>query len=257
MSRKQSLYLSMGSMFVFVTLYLLTSTGIIGFNPVGEAGSYGAPLVVPEAYAFTIWAPIYLFLIAFPIFQLLKKQEADKSWNEIRVWYSFNVIANGLWLVFASYDWQIGTLLLIVFMLISLFKINGLLLKLKSNGAKVNFWFERIGFSLYFGWITLATALNVSTALKFYQWQGFGISEVSWSLLILSVAALIAAATFWKYRDTAYALVVVWAFTALIVKHLNFEVLIAYLSMAIVTLFIGLILTNEVKTLKARSVNDV
>lgn len=250
MSRKSSIYLSICSMVILIVLYVLTASGWLGGIPVGEEGSYGAPLVIPESYAFTIWIPIYLFLIIFPFYQLFKKQEDHTASTQIRVWYSLNVIANGIWLVLASHEWLLGTVLVIIFMLISLIKINELLLNIKSNGTKINFWFEQIGFSLYFGWITLATVLNISAALKYYQWEGFGISDVSWSLIILPIAALIATFTFRKYRDVGYALVIIWAFIAIIIKHLDANFSIAFLSIAIVASFIGLIFTEKMKMLR-------
>ena len=69
-------------MLVMLVLYILTSAGILGIRPVGEEGSYGSPLIVPESYAFTIWAPIYLFLVAFPFYQLLKKSMLNCPFRE-------------------------------------------------------------------------------------------------------------------------------------------------------------------------------
>ena len=257
MSRKMSIYLSILSMSIFLSLYILTTIGIIGFRPVGEEGSFGAPLVIPESYAFAIWGPIYLFLTIFPLYQLFKRNEKHPSWSQVRFWYSTNVIANGLWLVGASYDWLWFTLALIVFMLVSLIKINTLLLKIKSEEDEVSFWFERVGFSVYFGWITLATALNVSAALKFYNWDGLGISEVAWSIIVLTVAASIAAFTYWKYRDTSYALVIIWAFIALIIKHLDSSIKIVYLSILVVVVFTILILIGSSKKFKKVFANGI
>ena len=241
MSHRNTLLISFGGLIILLILYTLTTLGYMGDNPVGNTGNYIEPLVVPAGYAFSVWGPIYLALIAFPIFQWFQRQKGHELWKEIRLWYAFNVVCNGLWLVFASYDWQWTTVAIIIFMLYSLYKINALLTQIKTDGGEVNFWAERLGFSMYFAWITLATALNISSALSFYAWSGWGISELVWAVVILSVAAGITAAVFWKYKDLAYAAVVIWAFAALIVKHLDSQPVLLWLSAAVIVLFVALI----------------
>lgn len=218
-------------------LYFLTAFGMMGDNPVGQTATYEDPLLVPAPYAFAIWSVIYTGLIAFPIYQLVKKKSDHELWKSVRVWFALNVVANGLWLVFASYNWLWMCLAVIVFMLISLYKINELLIQIKAEGASVNFWGERLVFSLYFAWITLATALNVSAALSFYEWDGFGISDVNWTIIIIPIVALIAGTVVWKYKDIGYAAVVIWAFVALIVKHWEVYPILAYMSIGVVVLF--------------------
>lgn len=225
--------------------YALTNLGFMGPNPVGTTSTDTAPLIVPAGYAFAIWGPIYLGLIAFPIYQLVTNRENHPNWTPLRGWYAANVVANGLWLIAASFDWQWVTVGIIVFMLISLFRINQLLHGIEADGAARNYWLERLVFSLYFAWITLATVLNVASALHFYDWNGFGISEVNWTVMMIFVAALIAGFTSWRFRDAPYAGVVVWAFVALTLKHWNGAEGpgtqgLAYLSLAVVVFFTGL-----------------
>ncbi len=218
---------------------------MLGHNPVGRTDSYNEPLVVPAGYAFSIWGLIYTGLIVFPIYQLIKRKERHELWKKVRIWFSLNVVANGLWLVFASYDWLWTTVLVILFLLVSLFKINELLIRIKSEGEKVNFWTERLVFSLYYAWITLATALNISAALNYYQWDGFNISDITWSLIVLTVTAVIAGLVFWKYRDTVFAGVVIWAFFALVVKHIEQHPTLAYFSIVVIVAFLVLMLVRR------------
>ena len=245
MSHRNTLFLSFGGLIILIILYTLTTLGLMGDNPVGNTGNYNDPLAVPAGYAFSIWGAIYLALIAFPIFQWFNRQDAHERWKEVRLWYAFNVVCNGLWLVFASYDWQWTTVAIMIFMLYSLFKINELLIQIRVEGGEVNFWAEKLGFSLYFAWITLATALNITSALSFYEWNGWGISELNWALTILFVAAGIAAAVFWKYKDVAYASVVIWAFAAVIVKHMDTYPGLVWLSVGVIALFVVLIVISQ------------
>jgi hypothetical protein len=252
MQYKSSIYLSLGALTIMALLYYLSNFGYLGDSPVGRTSVDTEPLIIPAGYAFSIWGIIYLGLIIFPIYQLIKKRTDSVLWHQLRIWFSLNVVANGLWLAFASYNWLWMTLGVIVFMLISLYKINELLIRINDSNAELDYWPERFVFSVYFGWVTLATVLNISAALNYYEWNGWGISEITWSLIIIPIAALITGAVVWKYRDIPYAGVVVWAFTALAVKQWGNIPILAYLSIAVIVIFLILIFARgrrpEVKT---------
>lgn len=219
MSHRTSQYLALGATIVMFVLQYLAAQQFFGPNPVGQTSTDTNPLIVPAGYAFSIWGPIYLGLLVFPIFQLIKNRNDHDGWINFRQLFAANAILNGLWLVCASYDWLWLSVGVIVLMLVTLFRINKLLIRISAEGGKVNFWAERLVFSLYFAWITLATVLNVASALGFYGWDGFGLSEVNWTLVIGAVAIVITSFTALKFRDFIYPLVVVWAFVALGVRH--------------------------------------
>ncbi|PHI20143.1 hypothetical protein CEQ90_09340 [Lewinellaceae bacterium SD302] len=237
MNHNSSRLLALGSLGILIALYTATNLGWFGPNQIGQSSQDTAPIVVPAGYAFAIWGPIYLGLLVFPVFQLIKKRNEDDRWIPLRQWYAANVVANGLWLVAASYDWLWTTVAIIIFMLYSLFRINKLARAIRTAGAPFNYWTEQLVFSLYFAWVTLATALNVTTALYFYEWDGFGISSMTWAVTILTIAALITGFVANKYRDAAYAAVVVWAFCALVVRHWGEMELLAYFSLIVAVIF--------------------
>ncbi len=244
-----SILFSLGAMLIMMGMYYLTQAGLMGSNPVGQSSNFESPLIVPAGYAFAIWSIIYIGIIAFPIYQFFIRREGHPLWKQVHVWYALNVICNGLWLICASYDWQLICLGVIAIMLLTLYKINELLIAIDKEYPDLNYWLERMVFSIYFAWITLATALNVSTVLAFYKWDGWGISELTWAIIILPVVSLVAGTVFWKYRDAAYASVVVWAFIALIVKHINDSMILTGISGAVVVIFLGLIFTKSRKVL--------
>lgn len=238
---KSSILLSFLSVGIMFLLYGLTQAKFFGDNPVGQGGNFNTPLIVPEPYAFAIWGLIYTGILIFPIYQWFKRQDGHPVWKQMHVWFSVNVVANGLWLVAASLDWLIVSVLIIVFMLMTLYQINQLLNKISQTQGALSYWPEKFVFSVYFGWITLASALNITAALLFYKWEGFGLGDIPWSITILIVAALIAGIVSWKYKDVAYAGVVVWAFIALVVKHMSTNPILGYLSIAVVLIYFILI----------------
>ncbi len=248
-SLKPALLRSIAAVVIMYILYALTALGYMGDNPVGQGSSYDRPLIVPAGYAFSIWSIIYLGITAFPIYQWFNRQEGHPLWKKVHTWFAINVVANGLWLVFASYDWLWLSLIVISLMLVTLYQINELMILLHESDVIINYWLERVVMSVYFGWITLATALNVSAALSFYQWDGWGISEEIWAMTILPVAALIAGLVFKKYRDAAYACVVVWAFVALVIRHMENQQILTVISGTVAAIFIGLIAFRSKKVL--------
>ena len=237
MNHRNSRYLALGGLATLAILYTLNSLGYLGPNPIGSTSRATAPLIVPLGYAFAIWGPIYLGLLVFPIYQEIKKRNEHPEWIELRQWYAANVVANGVWLALASYDLVWSTVVVIVFMLISLLRINVLLDRIRAAGGPVNFWAEVLVFRMYFAWITLATVLNVASDLKFTGWGGGAFGEVSWTIIMVCVAAAIAAFTAFRLRSAPYALVVTWAFVALALKHDGSLPTLAYLATAVAVIF--------------------
>lgn len=248
-SHPTSVLISFAALAVMIIFYGLTTVGMMGPNPVGQTGNYVEPLIIPEGYAFSIWGLIYLGLLVFPVYQLFRKDRNSRDWIEIRLWYSANVVANGVWLVCASYNWLWLSVIVIIFMLVSLYQIRRLFVQLAKDSNKLNYWTEQLVFSMYFAWITLATVLNVSSALNYYNWNGFGISDEQWTLIMLTAAAAITISVFWKFRDIAFGLVVIWAYVAVIVRHWTDYPAIAYLCLAVVLVFI----TNIFLVARARA----
>ena len=246
MKQDKSYYISFLGLFIMFLLYGLSTTGNLGDNPVGQTASYVNPLIVPAGYAFSIWGIIYIGLLVFPFYQWSKKNRDSANWQKVRVLYGINASLNGIWLACASYNWLVLSVLVIIIMLITLYRINELLIEIRHQEEPLNYWAEKLVFSIYFAWITLATALNVSSALSFYEWNGFGISEVNWSLIILPIVALIAGLVVKKYRDIPYAAVVIWAFVAIVVKHWGVLQSICYLAIAVALIY-SLFILNELR----------
>ncbi|MAJ50060.1 MAG: hypothetical protein CMB82_00375 [Flammeovirgaceae bacterium] len=243
LTNKNTFFFSFIGLIMLITLYSLTLYGFFGPHPIGTTSTSIRPLIVPEGFAFSIWSLIYTGLIAFPIYQLLKRKETNQ-WYSLRIWYVINMVLNGLWLVCASYDWLWITVIIILLMLGSLVKIDYQIREMKREKVEINYWMESFVFSIYFGWVTLATVLNIAAALKFYQWNGWGISELYWSLIILSVTAVIIIKLFSWYHDKAFIAVGIWAFWALTLRHWEDLPILAYFSLAIMILFILLIISQ-------------
>ena len=242
-----SKYTALTGLLILAALYAATSLGYLGPNPIGSTDRATEPLIVPLSYAFAIWGPIYLGLLIFPIYQLLKDNRDDPRWDKVRNWYSANVVANGVWLVLASYDATWSTVAVIAFMLYSLLRINVLLDELRAAGEPVNYWAEVMVFRVYFGWVTLATVLNVAVDLKSSGWDGGSFGEVNWTVVMMIVAAAIAGLTAWRFRSIPYALVIAWAFLGIALKHYNSFSILFTTALIIIMVFTAMVVRLVLK----------
>ena len=245
LTHKNTYLISFVGLILLLILYIMTLNGFFGPHPIGTTSTSTRPLIVPKGFAFSIWGLIYTGLIVFPIYQFIKKKE-HPQWRSLRVWYSLNVVLNGLWLVCASYDWIWITVIIILTMLFSLIKIDHQIRTMKNEGVEINYWIESFVFSIYYGWVTLATVLNIAAALKFYDWDGWGIPELYWSLIILSITVLIITKLFRSYHDSAFMTVGVWTFFALALRHWESLPILAYFSLGIIMIFLILLIYNQI-----------
>ena len=234
---RSSKLLALAGLVVMLALLGATSVGWFGPNPVGQSSQDTAPLLIPPGPAFSIWGPIYSGLIVFVVLQLVKARTNSDLWIPLRRLAAINMVLNGLWLVVTSYDMLWTSVVIIIGMLYTLFRINRLFAQLAIEGVGHSFWGERLVFGVYFAWVTLATALNVTGALYFYNWGGFGWPAENWTVVITVIVAAIAGYTAVKFRSPAYALVVVWAFGWLGIRHYQENALLATLSLVVVVLF--------------------
>ena len=103
-------------------------------------------------------------------------------------------------------------------------------------------WLVHIPFSLYLGWITVATIANVTTLLVDLDLNSFGIPHEIWTVIVLIVATLIGLRVLQKRGDVTYGFVIIWAYFGIISKRMsegatftNMIVLTAIISMVLIT----------------------
>jgi hypothetical protein len=87
----------------------------------------------------------------------------------------------------------------------------------EASGAEI--WAARLPFSIYLGWITVATVANATSLLDYLKWDRFGIAPEIWMGIVLAAVLVIAVLMNFTRRDVAYALVILWALAGISVKH--------------------------------------
>lgn len=165
----------------------------------------------PAGYVFAIWGVIYLGLIAYTYFRFRYANQI-KSWHNIDAAYFLSGIANSLWIVIWHYEQVVFSVFVMLVLLISLVYLYlKLLPSLANKESTHNIWLVKLPFGIYLGWICVATIANISAALFILNWDGFGITGIVWSAIMIVVAMVLTLLMLWRKRDLAFALVYIWA----------------------------------------------
>ncbi len=227
MSKKNNLFIKISVVIAYLAMITTNSlANIIPLNGVttGEVSNNYPNLFAPSAFTFSIWGLIYLMLGFYSLYQFgffRSKEDADREvlFKKIGINFIFSSIANTLWIFSWHFDVIGLSLLCIVAILFFLIKIANILNKEKfSLKEKVFILFP---FSIYFGWITVATIANVTVFLVSIGWDRFGLTEQTWTIVALLAGTIIGSLRMFKDRNVAYGLVLIWAYLGILAKHLS------------------------------------
>ncbi|MGV0105033.1 Tryptophan-rich sensory protein [Nostoc sp. DSM 114160] len=205
-------------------------------------------LIIPANYAFAIWGLIYLGLFAFGVYQALPNQRHEPDLREIGYLLAIACVAQSIWVyLFLSRLFALS----VIAMLLILLPLIGVYVQLEIGKSRVPWlkkWCIHFPISIYLGWISVATIVNVACALDFHRWNGWGISAVIWTLIMVLIATAVAAVMVIQRRDIAYTGVTIWALVAIAFKHSDNSML----RNTVLVLAIILVLTATINSLRTQ-----
>lgn len=185
----------------------------------GQVSDAYPTLVTPAGFTFSIWSIIYILLGVFVIYQALPRNRDASFLGRISFLFILSGLLNVFWLFLWHYGFIAYSVVLMFGLLASLIAIY-LRLNIGKAAAPLK---ERVcvhlPFSVYLGWITVASIANVSVALTFAGWDGGGIDMAVWAVLVIAVALLITLIAIATRKDVAYSLVIVWALAGIMAKQ--------------------------------------
>lgn len=173
--------------------------------------------VIPAGYVFSIWGVIYLGLIAFTVYQW--RFGTDPVVERIGWLPAVSGIFNTVWLLLFQYEVFVLTVPLMLALLVTLIAIHLRLWSVRRELTTGSRWAIRIPFSIYLGWITVATIANIAQTLSALGFDGFGIRPELIASVVLLLGLAIAARFTWEFRDAAYGFVIVWAYAGIVAKE--------------------------------------
>ncbi|MDH4123322.1 MAG: tryptophan-rich sensory protein [Thermoplasmata archaeon] len=208
---------------VVIVNSLAGSTELIGGVNTAQISDSNPTLVTPAGYVFSIWGIIYVLLAVFVIYQALPSQKGKEFHKKIGWFFILSSIFNIVWIFLWQYELLSVSLILMLLLLVSLIMIYLRLDIGKSAVPMREKLAVHLPFSVYLGWITIATIANVSVLLVSLNWDGFGISETVWASLIIIVALVLTILVIAMRKDIAYGLVVVWALVGIAAKQSAYQ----------------------------------
>ncbi|UCE96260.1 MAG: tryptophan-rich sensory protein [Candidatus Bathyarchaeota archaeon] len=242
-----SALLKWGNVFVFFLMVLVNglagSTTLLGGKNTAEISNANPTLVTPAGYVFSIWGIIYVLLGVFVIFQALPAEKEKEYHGKIGWFFVLSSAFNIIWLFLWQLEFLAFSVILMFLLLASLILIY---LRLSIGKSRVGIREKlavHLPFSTYLGWITIASIANVSVTLVSVDWDGFGISQETWAILIVIIALLIAFLVIATRKDIAYGLVIVWAFVGISVGQIGNQNIVTLTQVSAIIVLIALVLS--------------
>lgn len=249
---RKLLVLQLGNLIAFLGTLVVNALSVAlplnGRTPAEISDSY-PNLFTPAGYVFSIWSVIYLLLFLFSVYQALPSRRDKPFLKKISVYFILSCGANITWIFLWHYEY-------IVLSVVPMFALLGSLivvyLRLDIGRAQQVTRGEKLcvhlPFSVYLGWITVAPIANIAAALVSIGWDGFGISDIAWTMVMMSTATLLTAIVTLTRKDIGYGLVIIWALGGIIFKQIQ---ILEIVSTAVIGLII-IIVTFTYSSLRSR-----
>ncbi len=174
--------------------------------------------VIPAGYVFAIWGLIYLLLGAFTTWQALPRNRENAVLRSLGWLPALSGVFNTAWILLWQFEVFALTVPVMLGLLATLIAIHLRLWAHRDVLHGTPYWTVRAPWSVYLGWITVATIANVAQSLAWAGFTGLGVEPTLVATAVLAVGVAIALTFVARYRDVAYGLVIVWAYVGVAIK---------------------------------------
>ena len=185
-------------------------------DPIGSQSDQVRSLITPAGWGFAIWGPLYAGSIAFAIYQALPAQWDNALLVQIRRPAAGAFLGNALWALYTQFfGLAVFSALIIVFTLVCLIVIYRRFAAWPSAFSSGERWLAVLPLSALAAWLTAATIVNMAATLLFYGVDA-GEAAAPISAAIVLTGGVIAGLALMRSRgNPAYALVFLWALSAI------------------------------------------
>ena len=212
----------------FVTLAIFTLTvainaaaNILPINgqETGAISDRFRVFVIPAGYVFSIWGLIYLLLAGFTVEQARPSRGSDPTLRRLGWWPALTGVLNAVWILLFHYELFVLTVPVVVTLLLTLIRISAIVFADRQRLTGTMRWTVGLPFSVYLGWITVATIANVAQTLDSLGVRTGPLPPEPIACLVLLLGLGIALTFVWRFADVAYGAVIVWAYAGIAVKE--------------------------------------
>lgn len=239
----------MNSQRKWAVIYLIGFSVMIFLNywsavNVGIVADENQAVIQPAGFAFSIWGLIYILLFIW-IIKVFFSETGAVTVKRLHIWPLTNFLLNGLWILVFTAGWILLSSAVIILLLVTLIKMY------TETSNQDYHWFDRLPFSVYFGWVTAASVVNIFTLLVSYNQEMFlGIPEISWTLLAVLLITVLTVYIGFQFRDWLYPLVIVWTYSGIYIENDNMYPLLDIILILSIAVMIVLVLFEGVKKVK-------
>jgi hypothetical protein len=214
---------------VVIFINTLAATGLINHKTTAALSDQYPNYFVPAGQTFAIWGIIYLLLLAFCIYQLFvfarNKTQAIIAGeiNSVNTLFLFTCILNIAWIFSWHYEVVWLSIIIMLIFLLTLIRMQYRLGIVTYRKGWKNVLFIQVPFAVYLGWIAIATIANATAVLVHYHWNGWSISQVNWTIIMIVIGTLISLLMIFRRQNIFFGAVVVWAYYGIVIKRLNID----------------------------------
>ncbi len=195
---------------IAVTVNTLANFLPLGGRTTGEISQAYPTLFTPAGFTFSIWGLIYLLLLGYVVYQLATYQKNKYVVKYVNRMFLINCLANSAWIFAWHYELITISLIFMVVILSTLISIYVHIYKRRPYKL-LSGLFIKVPFSLYLGWIMVATIANISVEQTVVGMEDWLVSKEIWVFVELALAGAIASVMLVKYRDFVFSGVIIWA----------------------------------------------
>ncbi|NLU93556.1 hypothetical protein HGH90_16560 [Chitinophaga sp. Ak27] len=228
--KNRSIFNTLGYIIMIAVNVLAVLLPING-NTTGQVSAEYPSLFAPAHITFLIWGVIYLSLLGFIIYQLWlafsnKHPEGlSRVMRRMKHWFLISSVCNACWLFAWHYQLIPVSVAIMLILLLSLAVIHfnfGIATAPASLAERV---FIHFPFSLYLGWIVIATLANIAAFLSYAGWEGSLHAQVVRTIVMIAVGTLLTIVMVLFRNNIVYALVSVWAFYGILLKRRTVDIM--------------------------------
>lgn len=233
-----SLILALVAYIFMVVLNVLANALPLNGITTGAVSFKYPNLFQPSGITFSIWGIIYLLLLIYIVVQFfqINRIESDNAKNlfiRMNLLFALSSLPNGMWLLAWHYDKMILSTIIMLALLVTLI----VLAKLSSSSS----FLIRTSFSVYCGWITVASIANMTITLVKMNVRSDGLNAIIMTIAVLLVGLVISIVWIIREKDYIYGFVVLWAYLGILIRHLKQENLTKMYPTILITLIMSLV----------------
>lgn len=225
----------------FLVIFINFLANVIPLNgqTTGDISNRLNVLFTPSGYVFSIWGLIYILLLLWLVRQLPMQRYKFNMYTQTSGLFLLSCLFNIVWIFLWHYEYFLSTVFVMVLLLITLIFLYKKIKKYADS------FIDILPFSVYLGWVSVATITNISYVLVYMNWGGFGLSAVAWTLIMLVIATILAVLFLIKEQDSVFVLVFIWSFIGIATKNQELYPIVSYSAFAFAALLITSIIVKK------------